>query len=1250
MAERKPWSVKGIDTRARAAALEAARAEGVTLGDYINKLLLETSLDDGMEEPALFRRETREPNPMQNHIQATSNPAQLPDIERAPTTNLHKNLDWLTSKIEAVEGRSTLAITGIDKSLMGLIARIESVESGQNETSDHVATVLEDVKHTQAALAQQIKGLESDDSSKRNLEVIRSLEHALGKLAAEMYNRHETLERARVGVDERLSAMDTRNADFMGKMRESEQRVSSEFDSYTNALEERLTRNLEDQTTSLDANETRQRQALSEAESRQRSHLSELEERVEEKLSTAVKVSNNYVETHTKERLKNLQKDLTHKLGHAVQAQSEALTEFETRQEDVFAKERKAIAQTEGRLKKLEDVTTEQFDGLKATTVKTISTFAGSLKSVQNTIQNLEKAQTNDRETLVDTSARLNTLTDDAQKNFVSIQDRINDASKRFASIDESFKTQGLAIDDAFKAQGLAIDETMVAVGGVADKVGGLTKRAEHAEASTDAALQSLSDNLARLESSMVARDKSSQNLFESFAQQLKTHVENNRADLVRQLSTAISRTEALEKRLNSDKPASAENVADMRSKFDDLKKRVTSGEINQAATLSTIGREIDAFTQKFDGRLSAAEAGLSENADKSTDSLRHELVDFSKLIQDRLSHVEKGLQTHAGQGQDDVQKLFQQVQSLEDGFAQRLHETDQRGQRAIEHIGQQVASASARAQQRQDEAMGQFEGRIGAIEQRTEDRLSSALTNISERLEQIQTQTAATTSPLQKSISDLSARVDSIEDFKSPSHAKGAPPVQAVATGAPNPNMGHAGFGQNLASPMGTAGMPTPQPPQGFGPPNSSGMDLRQNFAPSGGPAGHRPQQAAPMMQGPANPVNHSSEPKPKSALRKYMPVAFVGVVGLAGASFLLRGKAPATDLSASQTNTGLASNTTRDNSQAYAQNTASANNDSMMEAYEIQINAAQVDPRQVQTLAGVDNTAPVEYTPPKAFSAIGTLTPLVYTKPISAEQAAASGDANAQLIVARKRAERGDAIGAADMLKLSSSQGQGMAHYLLSQMYDMGRGVDKNPQEAFAYSRKAAQAGNIKAMHDYGAYLHEGKFVGRNDKEAAVWFEKAAERGVVDSQFNLGLMYMEGIGVAKNVETALFWLSHAQTSGDGDAAEIIGAIKSRMDPASIARVNEKISSWKKTKSTGVANGRLGTEPWNTDAKKTIKELQKALNIMGYDAGTPDGAIGPKTARAIRSFERDNGMGETGRLNQGLVHTINAKIRDAGL
>lgn len=60
MATRGPWSVKGIDSQAREAALQAARNEGVTLGDYLNRLLLEA---DRADAKSRRKSEDLEPGP-----------------------------------------------------------------------------------------------------------------------------------------------------------------------------------------------------------------------------------------------------------------------------------------------------------------------------------------------------------------------------------------------------------------------------------------------------------------------------------------------------------------------------------------------------------------------------------------------------------------------------------------------------------------------------------------------------------------------------------------------------------------------------------------------------------------------------------------------------------------------------------------------------------------------------------------------------------------------------------------------------------------------------------------------------------------------------------------------------------------------------------------------------------------------------------------------------------------------------------
>ncbi len=60
-------------------------------------------------------------------------------------------------------------------------------------------------------------------------------------------------------------------------------------------------------------------------------------------------------------------------------------------------------------------------------------------------------------------------------------------------------------------------------------------------------------------------------------------------------------------------------------------------------------------------------------------------------------------------------------------------------------------------------------------------------------------------------------------------------------------------------------------------------------------------------------------------------------------------------------------------------------------------------------------------------------------------------------------------------------------------------------------------------------------------------------------------------------------------------------------------------------------------------DRKQLVRSIQKELNRLGYPAGTADGIIGSRTVNAARSFQRDVGIGQTGKLTPGLLRKLKA-------
>ena len=54
--------------------------------------------------------------------------------------------------------------------------------------------------------------------------------------------------------------------------------------------------------------------------------------------------------------------------------------------------------------------------------------------------------------------------------------------------------------------------------------------------------------------------------------------------------------------------------------------------------------------------------------------------------------------------------------------------------------------------------------------------------------------------------------------------------------------------------------------------------------------------------------------------------------------------------------------------------------------------------------------------------------------------------------------------------------------------------------------------------------------------------------------------------------------------------------------------------------------------------SRKLVREVQQALNRLGYSAGPEDGVMGPRTRNAVRAFQRDAGLRETGAIDEQLL------------
>ena len=235
-------------------------------------------------------------------------------------------------------------------------------------------------------------------------------------------------------------------------------------------------------------------------------------------------------------------------------------------------------------------------------------------------------------------------------------------------------------------------------------------------------------------------------------------------------------------------------------------------------------------------------------------------------------------------------------------------------------------------------------------------------------------------------------------------------------------------------------------------------------------------------------------------------------------------------------------------------------------------------------------------------------------------------------------------------------------VAQYRLGTLYEEGIGVSKDVNEARRWYLRASDNGNALAMHNIAVLHTEGAFGEVDFKEGFKWFERGASYGIKDSQFNLGILYVRGLGIEASLPQAYKWFDIVAKRGDTDAAAKRDDVEKALKPDQLAAAKEESANWKKLAWIDSANvvtpapsyWRDGTvtnasvipqeQPHIPRSSPLVKEAQILMQGLGFDTGGADGVIGSKTIQAVRSFEYELGLPQTGKINQKLVDILRAQ------
>jgi localization factor PodJL len=212
----------------------------------------------------------------------------------------------------------------------------------------------------------------------------------------------------------------------------------------------------------------------------------------------------------------------------------------------------------------------------------------------------------------------------------------------------------------------------------------------------------------------------------------------------------------------------------------------------------------------------------------------------------------------------------------------------------------------------------------------------------------------------------------------------------------------------------------------------------------------------------------------------------------------------------------------------------------------------------------------------------------------------------------------------GVADLLRLAD-QNYAPAQFYLAKLYESGSpGLKKDPAAARRWTERAAEGGEVKAMHNLALDYFEGVGGPADQPLAAQWFRRAADQGLTDSQYNLGRLYEEGFGVAQNPAEAYKWYLVAGRAGDAESLAGAARMKARISaPARLAAERDAAAF------RAVVGGPLPAQI--PQLAGPMVTAQRALSALGYYQGPTDGSASPALRLALSAYQRDQGLPATG-------------------
>lgn len=1172
-----PWSVKGIDPKARSVARERAQRQGVTLGQFLNSLLLEG--DEG---------EFQEVNLADPFPRASADS----DLRR-----MSQEIDQLAQRLEASTSRSARSISGIDKSILGLMGKVDATGKAQLHALERVTRAMGEIESTQTALRTRIDTLESENRGGASLDGMKALETSLSRLFETLQDRlgdsereqHQlrTLFDEKVGqvasrVDDVAKSVDqvvanavrSNAASVTGRIDQIEEKVSSA----ERRIEAGIAK-IADAASRFELFETKADRAVGDTTWR-------MERALESNLTRSRAMSKEVIDRV--DAIEEKTREAMTTLSEAVSRITDRVNRTERKTDTAVNVLERAVNEIDDRIQRGGGRSEDDLNNLQQLFQKRLDSFAEDMSRPMN-------AMRADMERRLEEAVRSGSpeKAERIERSIRQIQEQVQVSEARQADAIEAMSAQvdrlSRAVDERLRAvesrgDHKSIDDVRREIANLANTIDARLGAVETTARTDIGRLNTVVDD------KLQTLEKRSAGAIDAVGEQVSLvaeRLQRRHDEGIQRLNDRINETSLEARPLDN---TEVDRLADR------LDERVRESERRSAEAIGQIGEQVARAVER-----------LQSQAQDSQRAFEARLVDSGRSYEARLTDVLSEVQRRMDDSTELTAAALMPVQNTVSSLARRLEgmEDARRGP-AEPEVTRDIPILSDDFIILDDEAETQAPHPISAT--------VFAAIDSAEALPETSDIVGVEPPPFDLASDPRDAHL--FEDAPRTAQQPGGEPAQRIE------DLLEAD--DEFLAPV------TPQADSFVAdlPADDGRERLSASYLEEARRAARQGRRIDPSIGSSRRGIGKG--PLIASA------VLTVAVAG--GAAFtVMRGKQEGqnedfTKLDPATPAAPLAPAGASD-AVLFGDDHADPGADILAPLEEAAatptVDAASAGAATAPAAAA---PAPAAKTPTKAAAD---------SAPLSLADAVRAGDPVALHDSALELLASGEKARAVQMLKDAASRGLVMAEYRLAKLYERGEGVPRDMAASRAWTEKAAIGGNRLAMHDLAVFYAEGDAGPQSYAAAVEWFRTASDLGLVDSQYNLAVLYEQGLGLSQDKAEAAYWFEVAGRAGDQDASRRARALLGDMQPTQAEAIKRKARAFNPKPSIPRANGEFGRRAWDVASPDQVSEVQRLLQRLNYAPGATDGKMSTRTAEAIRQFERANDLPVTGEASVSLLKQL---------